>query len=252
MCQLCDWLPEGPAPFRCLILAAVIVAAIALIAELGRAAHRVLRDRFTIDQTVAVRSGVDGMSYRVHGDHEDPQAAADLLAALNRRTTDLMRWLRRRYVGAPGAAPTAPAALRTRARVTAVENMLARYNPDNLAENSPLDTSGDSSYCLDKGAVIALCLRSRALPAQAGRPAVPAGRLHGIDTLTFVTLHEIAHTAIEDIDHPPRFWSTFKFILAEAATGGIFHSPDFARAPVDYCGVYVDYNPAYDPQLSMT
>ena len=249
MCQLCELLPDMPQAARCICMAAIIVAMIVIIIKLIRVAHSAVQDHFTINQTIPVTATVDGMKYRVHGGHTDPLAAANRLAQLNRRTTDLLRWLRKRYIGAPGAPPAAPLGEMTRARVAAVQNLLARYNPDNLAENSPLDVTGDSSYCLDKGAVIALCLRTKAMPASDRRPAVAAGELHDLDTLIFVTLHEIAHAAIEDIDHPPRFWSTFKFLLDEAEAAGIYYSRDFEQFPIDYCGVHVDYNPKFDRAL---
>ena len=234
-------------------LAFILLAAIVLIATVR------VRERFTLEQTAPVRA-FDGVSYRVHKQHADYQAAADRLAALNARTTDIVRFLRRRYIGSPNVPPTA--ARRTPARVDAVRNLLRRYNPDNLAENSPHDVSGDSSYCLDKGAVIALCLRRRradvprgALGALGGRIGIGntdstiVGELHDLDTLTFVTLHELAHTAIDDIDHPPKFWSTFKFLLDEARVGGLYTSPNFAARPIDYCGVHVSYNPHYDRHI---
>ena len=128
-------------------------------------------------------------------------------------------------------------------RRDAVARLLARYNPDNLAENSPKDPSGDTSYTIDKGAIVAICLRERD-PAASGDPA--AYDIHDLDTLTFVTLHEMAHIAIEDVDHPKRFWSAFRFLLEEAEEGGVYRSPDFAAAPRYYCGVTIDYNPRYD------
>ncbi|NBQ71043.1 MAG: M48 family peptidase, partial [Nitrosomonadaceae bacterium] len=131
----------------------------------------------------------------------------------------------------------------------AAHKLLGRFNPDNFAENSPLDATGDSSYCLDKGAVVAMCLRSRG--ARGGGRAPPAGALHDPETLTFVMVHELAHIAVDDYDHPPEFWRTFKFLLAEAQRAGCYRSPDFAAAPVDYCGVHVGYNPLYDSELAM-
>jgi hypothetical protein len=249
MCRLCDLLPDMPQAARCICMAAIIIAVVAVIIKFIRIAHMAVRDHFTINQTIPVMATVDGMKYRVHGGHSDPRAAANLLAQLNRRTTDLLRWMRKRYIGAPGVPPAASRHEMTRARMDAVQNLLARYNPDNLAENSPLDVAGDSSYCLDKGAVIALCLRTKAKPAVNGRPAVAAGELHDLDTLIFVTLHEIAHAAIEEIDHPPKFWSTFKFLLDEAEISGIYYSRNYERSPVDYCGVHVDYNPKFDRSL---
>jgi len=219
------------------LLAVVIVLALLAVYLVGR---RLVYgpDRFTIEQTSEFVSRVDGMRYRVHGGHAGPQRAADALAALNGRVIDLMRYLRGRYLRGGAAGDLYPE------RREAVRRLLERYNPDNLAENSPKDPSGDTSYTLDKGAIVAICLRERD-PAASGDPAVHD--IHDLDTLTFVTLHEMAHIAIDDVDHPPRFWSAFRFLLEEAEAAGIYASPDYARAPRQYCGVKIDYNPRRDP-----
>ena len=212
-------------------LAAVIVLAVVLVYSLasGIAAGR---DSFTIDKTVPVVSDLDGAGYRVHSSYADAQAAADTLATINKKAIDLMRFLRAKYArGLEGEVYPA--------RRAAAERLLARYNPDNLAENDPKDPTGDTSYVLEKGAVVALCLRSRT-----GRPAEP---IHDLDTLMFVTLHEMSHIAVDTTQHDTNFWEAFKFILLEAEEAGIYSSPDYARAPRHYCGIKVDYNPRFDP-----
>jgi hypothetical protein len=217
---------------RRLLVATVIILVSIVFYFVGR---RVVLgpDHFTIDQTSEVVSRVDGMRYRVHGSHAGPQRAADALAMLNGRVIDLMRYLRGRYLrGADGD--------RYPERRAAVQRMLERYNPDNLAENSPEDPSGDTSYTIDKGAIVAICLRER--DAAVGG----AHGIHDLDTLTFVTLHEMAHIAVDDIDHPPRFWSAFRFILEGAEDAGVYTSPNYAQAPRQYCGVNIDYNPRFD------
>ena len=252
MCSLCALVPKS-GPVRAIVLAVIILLIIAITFSLVQYTRDAIRDKFNkgrIEDVVPVTSNFDGSRYKVHTDFADSKEAADLLAQLNDQLSEIIGWLRHRYIGAPGSPPTAPAHLRTPERLSAVKNMLARYNPDNLAENSPLDETGDSSYCLDKGAVIAICMRTRETKPRNGIPAMPVGQLHDLNTLIFVTLHEIAHTAIEDIDHPPKFWSTFRFILEEAELSGIYQSPDFAHAPVQYCGIYVDYNPRFDHYLS--
>jgi hypothetical protein len=210
---------------------ALALAALAVLVLAALAARRA--DRFTLERTRPVLSTLDAAAYRVHPSPErgDAQAAADLLAAANARAIALLRRLRGLYARGPAGA-AAPA------RRAATLRLLARYNPDNLAENSPRDPSGDTSYSLDKGAVIALCLRDRA-----------SFGLHDLETLTFVALHEMAHVALEELDHPPRFWATFRFLLEEAEAGGIYRSPDYARAPVTYCGVRIDHSPRWDPQI---
>jgi hypothetical protein len=201
-------------------------AAIAAMWATAWVARRLATDRFTISETRPVVSSVDGMRYRVHS---DSQTAADTLAALNERIIELLRSLRGRYGRDAGPGP-GPMITR---------RLLERYNPDNLAENSPRDPRGDTSYTIDKGAIVALCLRDRA----------PAAAVHDLDTLTFVALHELTHIAIEDVDHPPRFWVAFRFILVEAEDAGVFLSPNYAANPRRYCGLNIDYNPRYDAAL---
>lgn len=211
----------------------LVLALVAVLVALVIAAVARRFDRFTIERARPVVSRVDGLSYRVHEGygHAAPDRAADTLATINGRVVDVLRHLRRRYPGGGGP------------RRAAVVRLLARYNPDNLAENSPRDPSGDTAYSMNKGALVALCLRERD-PAASGDPLVYD--IHDLDTLTFVALHEVTHIAIDAIDHPAEFWATFRFLLEEAEAAGVYVSPDFARAPRVYCGVRIDYNPRYD------
>lgn len=212
------------------LLAVVIVVAVLIMYAIGR---KLLagNESFTIEQTQQVTSSVDGLQYRVHSQHVGSQKAADTLATLNGRVIELMRWLRTRYARGPDGAAYPD-------RKHAVQRLLARYNPDNLAENSPKDPTGDTSYTIDKGAVVALCLRER---------GAESASIHDLNTLTFVTLHEMGHIAIEDVDHPPRFWSAFRFLLEEAEAAGIYTSKRYEDDPEPYCGVKIDYNPRWDP-----
>lgn len=221
------------------IIIALVVVLIVVVA--GAAAFAAWRkgDQFTLDHTREVRSQVDGLPYRVHLVHGDAGRAADTIAELNRRAIELMRHLRRKYVrGAAGA--------EFPGRKHSAERLLGLYNPDNLAENSPRDPEGDTSYTIDKGAILALCLREKN-PARAGDPA--SYDIHDLETLTFVTLHELTHIAIEDLDHPPRFWQAFKFVLEEAQEAGVLRNVDYSRRPTVYCGMDIDYNPLFDASV---
>lgn len=169
-------------------------------------------------------SAVDGEAYRVQPAQAGPGAAADLLARLNARALALLAHLRRRHGG--GRGPRAEAAARLR----------RRYDPDRLAENAPGARNGETAYALNKGELLALCLRD-----------ARTGALHPEGLLFFVYLHELAHLAAEVEGHPPEFWATFRWLLEEAEAAGVYESPDFAAAPSRYCGVEVDYNPRWDP-----
>jgi hypothetical protein len=168
---------------------------------------------------------VDGESYRVQPGAAEPGAAADLLARLNGRALELLRALRRSYAGRGGA------------RAAAAERLRRRYDPDHLAENAPGAKDGETAYALNKGELVALCLRDPL-----------TGELQGEELLFFVHLHELAHLAVEAEGHPPEFWQTFRWLLEEAEASGVYKSPDFEAAPARYCGVAVDYNPRWDPR----
>ena len=195
------------------------------------AVHR-KRSRFMISNTRLVGSSVDGMQYRVFGAGDTASASADALADLNARVIDIMRVLRDQYVRAP------PSPGQTATQRTAVTRLLERYNPDNIVENSPRDPDRDTAYTIDKGKVLALCIRDRA-----------ANAIYDPDLLLFVTLHEMAHIAIEDTTHSDEFWSTFRFLLEAAVAAGLYTSTDYARAPRMYCGLKVEHSPLWDPAI---
>jgi hypothetical protein len=218
---------------------------------------------FTIARTEDVVSTVDGQSYRVHLTHDNFAGAANTMAILNRRVTALLRHLRFRYFKGPDSIANGDAYPDRRATVA---RLLSRYNPDNLAENSPMDPQGDTAYTIDKGSVLAICLRTKSQSdlkeevscegalKNGTKDCAPliravAHSIHNIDILTFVTFHELAHIAIEEHDHPKRFWQAFKFILQEARLAGILLGTNYTKVPERYCGMDVDYNPLYDKAL---
>ena len=225
------------------VITVLALAAVALRAPLRRALSAwLLRPEYAIGRTVAVKSGLDGAPYRVHLAHANPGTAADTMAALNSRVTGLLRHLRRKYLRSSYGEEHP-----RRRRLAA--NLLARYNPDNLTENSPKDPDGDTSYTVSKGAVLALCLRENDRGGPRMLPAVGRYGFHAFGTLTFVTFHELTHIGIDSMDHPNEFWSAFKLLLAEGEEGGILYSQNFAREPTRYCGMWVDYNPLFDPAV---
>lgn len=190
-------------------------------------------EEFVIENTRPVR-GPNNEVYWVHESYKDPQAAAATLSELNKRAIRLMRHLRVKY--SPDDVPYA--------RKQAVELLLRRYNPDALAENSPINKEHDTSYTLDKGALIAMCLR--------GKDSESSYKIENIDVLTFVLLHEMSHvatnTAPDEDAHSPPFWATFKFILQEAQECGLdMYGAVSRERPRKYCGMTVSYNPLRDP-----
>lgn len=176
----------------------------------------------------------DGKSYKVHN-FNDANDAANALAEMNSVMVKLIAYLKYKYVG---RGYQKNEFVSNYDKISAINNILNRYNPDNLVENSPSDKT-DTSYTLNKGSTIAFCLREKNAN----------GDLHDINTLIFVAIHELVHIAIDDNDHPPIFWKTFKWLLQEAELGNIYFSQDYQKEPVKYCGMGVNYNPLYDDSV---
>jgi hypothetical protein len=102
------------------------------------------------------------------------------------------------------------------------------YNPNNFKEG--VDDPEYTSYSINKGEKIVLCLRNK-------------DKLVDINTLLFVVLHEVAHIATEEIGHTPDFWDNFRWILEESINIGIYTKQEFNKKPVEYCGMTITSSP---------
>jgi hypothetical protein len=169
---------------------------------------------------VSVKSNVDGRNYKVR-DLPDKQKAADLLAAVRAKLGRLFDILIQKF-------PDKPQVKRMK------QNFLA--DPDRFIEATP--DAKHTSYSVNKGESIHLCLRQR-------RGADES--LVDENVITFVGLHEMAHTITQSIGHEPEFWNNFGFLLREAEAAGIYRQQDFRAHPVAYCGVSITDQPKYDP-----
>jgi len=108
-----------------------------------------------------------------------------------------------------------------------INNILQRYNPDNLIESSPHNWRGDTSYTIGKGEILALCVKNK------------NNTIVDTNTLMYVMIHELAHLAIDDVNHTPKFWDTFKELLS--ITPMEYYIPtDYKENPVPYCGMVIN------------
>jgi hypothetical protein len=186
---------------------------------------------YNINSTKYIISTLDNKAYKVNVNHLNSQRAADTMAQLNIKMTSFLTYLKQAvlYENNPD-----------KAHVSIVQNIINRYNPDNLRENSPY--SSDTSYVINKGEIFAMCLRKD------DKDENPT-KFHDLSVLMFVMMHEISHLAIQEHDHLPYFWETFKYLLIEAENANIYYSIDYSKQPINYCGLYLDYNPRYDIYL---
>lgn len=114
------------------------------------------------------------------------------------------------------------------------------YNRDAIYENDP-SVSSETSYTINKGERIMVCMRNKMKPLV----------LEDKNTLMFVLLHELAHIGNIGWGHETDFWQVFKVVLGEAIESNIYTPVNYETSPVQYCGLYVNYNPWYDTSIKM-
>jgi predicted metal-dependent hydrolase len=154
-----------------------------------------------------VVSKVDGRSYLVRK-LDDSQQAADLLATLNK---DLMRVIQHVMAKYPNRED--------------IRRLYNNYNPNAISEGSI--ESGYTSYSVNKGEKIILCIRQK------------DNSFVGKNILLYVAIHELAHLMTEEVGHTPGFWDNFKSLLNDAMDIGVYTKVDFNNSPKDYCGIKI-------------
>ena len=170
---------------------------------------------------VSVKSKVDGNTYRVR-DLPDKQQAADLLARVYQKIQRFYNYLIATF-------PDKPQIIQLKQNFKPDTNRLSEATPD----------ADHTSYSINKGEAVHLCLRQRNGPDES---------LVHENIMFFVSLHEMGHMITKSIGHGPDFWNNFAWLLKQAEEQGYYRHQNFSAQPVNYCGVRITDEPKYDPQ----
>lgn len=156
-----------------------------------------------------IESDIDGNSYRVQKG-KNSKEVANLIAEIVNRSKLLIQHLDK----------IEPLDERTVLLKT-------RFNPDNITEGN--NDKNVTSYSINKGEQIVLCLRSRDKKR----------KLVDINTIMFVVIHELGHVCTKSVGHTDEFWDNFKWLLEHAVNIGIYQYEDYDNEPVKYCGISI-------------
>jgi hypothetical protein len=155
-------------------------------------------------------SKVDNRNYDVQI-RNDAEKAADLIAQVREKLVLLVNHMFKTF-------PSNPKVMRLK----------KNFNPDVLKEG--IDNPSYTSYTVNKGEEIILCLRTD-------------GKLVDINVLTFVCIHELSHIGNETVGHDDAFWEFFKELLIEAINIGVYIKYDYKKSPIKYCGMMITDSP---------
>ena len=86
-----------------------------------------------------------------------------------------------------------------------------------------------TSYSVNKGDELVICLKSK-----------KTGKIHDINLIMYVVLHEIAHIMCPVYGHGSLFVKIFKYITEESVKLGIYKKIDFEHNPTEYCGMTIN------------
>jgi predicted metal-dependent hydrolase len=100
------------------------------------------------------------------------------------------------------------------------------FNPSRTKIYETSLTSDYTSYSINKGEELVFCIRSKSTM-----------KLHDINLLMYVAVHELAHTACPETGHTPLFNKIFKFMLEQAINLQLYYYEDYSAHPVEYCGM---------------
>jgi hypothetical protein len=174
---------------------------------------------------VDVKSTVDGKIYRVR-DMPDKQQAADLLARVRQKMLRLYSITRDKFPNKPQ-----------------VRQWVKNFTPDPERFSEATPDAEHTSYSVNKGEKVHLCLRQREGPNES---------LVDENVMVFVAIHEMAHIVTPSVGHEPEFWNNFAWLLKQAEANGIYTYQNFKAHPVSYCGLTITDSPAYDPKKDGT
>ena len=167
-------------------------------------------------QLKCVISSVDGKKYCVR-DRVMVKEAVNLLAEAVNKMKRLVEYVSKEYP-----------------KDEDVIRLKKNFNPNKITETLP--TSELTAYSENKGEKMAFCLNK----------TKNTGTLIDLNTLTFVGIHELAHTMTKSIGHKQEFWKNFKFLLENAVKIGIYKPVDYKKENQSYCGMTITDNPYYD------
>lgn len=195
---------------------------------------------FVIVTMIRFRTRVHTVGHwRVIADNDSAETAA-LLSRVHGRMLILLSHLKKKYhIGEPRDVVLAEGADHPSSTewTVRIEKMLYGYNPQVISEVER--RPGSSSYTINKGEAMMICTR-------AGGPADGDLGLVDDNTMFFVILHEASHIANYDgLNHEPKFWNVFAFMLREAVECGAYKPVDYSLHPVGYCGIKIEFNPMF-------
>jgi hypothetical protein len=108
-----------------------------------------------------------------------------------------------------------------------IKNINEKFYYTDIYENNM--NNDNTSYTINKGDEMILCIRSK-----------NDYKIHNLNDLLYVVIHEIAHIGCPEIGHTQLFYKINIYLLERAIEKKIYKYEDYNKNPREYCGVQLD------------
>ena len=160
-----------------------------------------------------IESFIDNNIYLVRN-LKDKQIAANTLSEIKNKLKQLIEYIK-----------------------TDIENDMKQYidnisnKIDNIIIRESSANSKFTSYSVNKGQEMVFCLRSK-----------KTNKIHDMNLLMYVAIHEISHVGCPEIGHTPLFTQINRYLLTKASEIDIYKYNDYYIFPEEYCGMTLSSN----------
>lgn len=113
------------------------------------------------------------------------------------------------------------------------------FQINNMFEVYPNNKEGDTSYSINKGQEMGVCIRSGS----------DFYNIHDLNVIKFVFIHELAHVITISQQHSEEFWKNFKYLLHNCYANNLLKKIDYSIYPEEYCGMDISYSPFFDENI---
>lgn len=167
------------------------------------------------DNLIKEKSQLDGETYKVLN-KTNSMKTANILSKIKKNFSIIVNYLNTNIKKYPK-------------KEYIIKNLVNRTKNLEITERPDDSDEYVTSYTLNKGELMVICLRSKFLRT-----------IHDFNIIFYVCIHELAHIASNNVGHDEEFKNNFKFLLKEAIKLNLYTPIDYRKTPVDYCGITVD------------